>query len=129
MDLRALISATRRIAVLGYSSNPARAGRYVPEYLTARGFTVLPVNPVLDEAGVFPRLEDVPAPVDMVLIFRRPEHVPAHLPEILALTPPPKVVWMQLGIVVPDVAKALEETGIAVVMDRCLKVDHAALFG
>lgn len=118
-----ILQNTRRIAVLGYSDRPERAGRYVPDYLQRVGYQVVGVNPRLaGQAGVVSRLGEVQPPADLVLIFRKNEEVPGHLPEILATRP--RYVWLQSGIRHDETARALLEAGIGVVQDRCMMVEH-----
>lgn len=125
--LRDLIGATRTIAVVGASANPARAGFYVPAYMKSRGFAVIGVNPGLDVAFGRPTvssLSQIEGPVEMVLVFRRSELVPGHLDDILSMEPRPRAVWLQLGIRHDQTARALVDAGIHVIQDRCLMVDH-----
>lgn len=117
------------VAVLGASVRTGRAGNYVPRYLHGEGFDIHPVNP--DYAGqdlfgirVVPHLSDVPLPIDVIDVFRRSEHLPTHLPEILALDPLPRAVWFQKGVRHDEVAARLSEAGIEVVQDRCMLADH-----
>ena len=128
--LRDLLRSTRTIAVLGIKDHPSQDAHRVPAYLQARGMRILPVNPgiesTLGEPAVASLLELREVP-DMVNVFRAPRHLPAHLPEILALEPRPRSVWLQLGIRDDAFARRLEEHGIAVVQDRCLMVEYARL--
>ena len=122
----------RSIAVLGARDRPYQAGFYVPQYLWKQGYTVLPVNPgrvgqVLWGHPVVARLNALTQPVDMVNIFRRAETLPGHLEEILALSPTPAVVWLQLGIRNDAFAAQLESEGITVIQDRCTLADHRRL--
>jgi predicted CoA-binding protein len=128
--IRQILADTQRVAVLGirseqYSSRPAF---YVPQYLASAGLDVIPV-PVYDlnvqvilGKKVFHRLADIPGEIDVVDVFRRSEDIPAHLQDMLAKRP--KAVWFQSGIRNDEVAEALARTGIKVVQDRCLMVDH-----
>lgn len=129
--LRDIFEQDRRLAVLGYSDKPDRAGHYVPEYLAAHGYTIVGVNPMLAGRTVPPArgpvrasLAELNEPVDLVLMFRRSADVLAHVPEILALDPLPRTVWMQSGISNEEAARQLSERGIRVVQDRCMMVDH-----
>lgn len=131
-ELRRLITSCRRIAVIGYSSQPAKAGSYVPAYLRQHGYEIFPVNPKLaasDPNAASADLAALPSGCDMVLIFRQSALVPGHLPDILALQPPPALVWLQLGIRSSEARQALEARGIRVVEDLCLKVEHSRLCG
>ena len=123
----------RRIAVLGIKPE-SRAGApafYVPEYMLRHGYDVVPVPvyypDVVEILGhrVYRSLRDVPGPIDMVNVFRRPRDIPPHVADILAAKP--RVVWLQLGITHPEVAETLARAGIQVVQDRCLMVEHRRL--
>lgn len=124
-----LLAQARTIAVLGAHLDPARPARTVPAYLAAQGFTVLPVNPRYVGHSAFGqpfvgRLQDLDVQVDLVDVFRPPSALAGHLPDLLAMSPLPRVVWFQSGIRNDDVAAALEAHGITVVQDRCTLVEH-----
>ncbi len=130
--IRGILESARTIAVLGAQANAALAAHWVPDYLAAQGYRILPVNPRL--AGerlwgepVRATLRELQEPVDIVDVFRRGEHIPAHLDDILAMRPLPKVVWLQLGIKNDAAAKRLEEAGISVVQNRCAYAEHRRL--
>jgi uncharacterized protein len=129
--LAQLIQGARRIAVVGLSRKPERPSHGVAAYLQRVGYKIIPVNPaggVTLGEPVHPNLRAAAAaagPIDIVNIFRRSEHIPALLDDLLEIRP--GLVWMQQGIRHPDVARELEADGIAVVMDRCLAVDHQFL--
>ena len=129
-DIRELIAAVQRIAVLGIkteqqSSQPAF---YVPQYLHRAGFDVIPVPvyyPEVEEIlgkPVYRRLADIPGTLDLVNVFRRPQDIEEHLDDMLAAKP--AAVWFQSGIRHEVVAEALALAGIKVVQDRCLMVEH-----
>src|SRR5215203_1585160 len=129
--LRDILRSARRIAVVGLSRKPERPSHGVAAYLQSSGYTIVPVHPIggvtLGEP-VYPDLRSAAAaagPIDIVNIFRRSEHIPALLEQLLEIQP--QLVWMQVGIRHPEVARKLEEAGIAVVMDRCLAVEHQFL--
>ena len=133
IEIRDLITAVRRIAVLGIkteqqSSQPAF---YVPQYLDRAGFDVIPVPvyypDVTEILGkpVYRRLADIPGTLDLVNVFRRPQDVEAHLDDMLAAKP--AAVWFQSGIRHAAVAETLARAGIKVVQDRCLMVEHRSL--
>ncbi len=132
-DIARIVRQCRRIAVLGIKPEARRdrAAFYVPAYMAAQGYDVVPVPVYYPEVTeilgrpVFRRLTDVPGPVDMVNVFRRPADIPAHVPDILAAAP--RVVWFQLGIVHDEAAATLARAGIQVVQDRCLLVEHQRL--
>ncbi len=115
------------VAVLGAHSQTHRPAFYVPEYLSSRGYRVLPVNPAklgmtLWDAPVAASLTEV-GPVDLVDVFRRSDALEGHVDEILAMDPLPKTVWFQLGIRNDAVAERLRAAGIRVVQDRCTLAD------
>ncbi|MGH8619839.1 MAG: CoA-binding protein [Burkholderiales bacterium] len=126
----ALLAETKTIAVLGIKTEAQadQAAYYVPHYLQSAGLEVIPVPVYYPEVTtilgrrVYRRLVDIPGPVDLVNVFRRPQDVAAHVDDILAKQP--KAVWLQLGIRNDAVAAKLATAGIRVVQDRCLMVDH-----
>jgi hypothetical protein len=131
-ELRDLLRRVRSIAVLGIKDGEGDDAFRVPRYMQAHGYRILPINPklasVLGERAL-PSLAALEGGVDLVNVFRAPQHVPAHVDEILALSPRPLGVWLQLGITHAEAAARLEAAGIAVVQDRCLMVEHRRLLG
>lgn len=129
--LQRILQATRTVAIVGASANPTRPSYSVYTYLAARtDYTLYPVNPniaEIDGAAVYSSLAKLPAVPDMVDVFRRYDDLPAVLSDVLALPELPKTMWLQQGLWHEQVARAAEAAGIAVVMDRCLKVDYARL--
>jgi len=130
--LRAILRQTRTIAILGASDQPARAGCYVATYLHGQGYDVVGISPRLAGQRFCGRpalasLAALPGPIDLVDVFRRSEELAAHLPELLALRPLPRVVWLQLGVVDEAFAAALESAGVEVVRDRCTLAEHRRL--
>lgn len=128
-EIRALLADTKTIAVVGLSDDPARASYGVASYLQRHGFTIIPVNPnltgpVLGEQS-YASLRDVPVPIDLVDVFRRPEFVPAVVEDAIAVGA--RAVWMQLGVAHEGAAERAMAAGLQVVMDRCLAVDHRML--
>ena len=130
--LRGILGRVRTIAVVGASANWNRPSTFVMRYLQTKGYRTFPVNPGL--AGqqllgetVYASLRDIPEPVDMVDIFRAPEHVGPVVDEAIAIGA--KVVWMQLGIRDDAAAARAEAAGIDVVMDRCAKIEFGRLGG
>lgn len=126
-----LVRNARRIAVVGLSRKPERPSHSVAAYLQRAGYTIIPVHPaggVTLGQQVYHDLRSAAAaagPIDIVNVFRRSEHIPSLLDQLLEVRP--QLVWMQQGIRHPEVARQLEAAGIAVVMDRCLAVDHQLL--
>ncbi len=133
-EISAILRSVRSIAVVGASLKDVRPSYFVVRYLTDKGYDVFPINPghggetVLGRK-VYATLADVPEPIDMVDIFRGPEHVPGIVEEALALVPRPKVIWMQLGIRHDDAAARAEAAGLTVVMNRCPKIEYGRLSG
>lgn len=132
--IRSILSDVRTIAIVGASANAARPSYFVMKYLSERGYRVFPVNP--GQAGktvagltFVATLADVPEPIDMVDVFRAPEHVPAVVDEVLALSPRPRVLWTQLGVRHDAAAARAEAAGLRVVMDRCPKIEYGRLSG
>lgn len=129
-DIVALLRATRRIAVLGIKpeSHADQAAHYVPAYMAKAGYEIIPVPTYYPEVTeilgkkVYRKVEEIPEPVDMVNVFRRPSDIPPHVDDIIAAKP--KSVWFQLGIRNDEAARRLAEAGIKVVQDRCLMVEQ-----
>ena len=128
-----IVRECKRIAVLGMKTEAQREqpAFYVPEYMARAGYDIVPV-PVyypevtrILERPVFRAVRDVPPPIDMVDVFRRPHDIPPHVEDILAARP--RVVWFQLGIRNEAAAEAFARAGIEVVQDRCLLVEHRRL--
>ena len=131
-ELRNLLKNAKTIAVVGAKDQRSEDAYRVPLYMQQAGYRVIPVNPQLSlalDATCHPTLSEVEGAVDIVNLFRASEHVPGHVDEILALDPPPKAVWMQLGIHHGEAAQRLREAGIGVIQDRCIMVDHRRLVG
>lgn len=124
-EITQIVKSAKTIAVVGLSSNPDKASYRVAMYLRDVGFTIIPVNPTLTEwqgLKTYASVNDIPGPIDIVDIFRRPEDVLPVVAEAIAKKA--KVVWMQLGIVNNAAADAARAAGLKVVMDRCLLVEH-----
>ena len=129
-----LLRDVKRVAVIGASANTIRPSYFVTKYLIAKGYEVFPINPGRAGGEILGRptyasLADVPQPIDIVDVFRRAEALPGIVQEIMALETLPKVVWLQLGIRDDAIAAVLEMAGIAVVQDRCPKIEYARLSG
>lgn len=127
-DLRELLSNFKIIAVVGLSPKPDRDSYQVAAYLQQNGYRVLPVRPAQSEIlgeKAYASLDDISGPVDIVDVFRSSEQVLPHAREALRLKP--KVFWMQEGIENQAAAELLTAAGIDVVMNRCIKREHARL--
>ena len=132
--IRGILQSVKTIALVGASSNPVRPSYFVMKYLLDKGYDLIPVNPGL--AGqtilgqmVYASLKDIPKPVDMVDIFRNAEAAGPITDEALALTPKPKVIWMQLSVRNDEAAARAEAQGLQVVMNRCPKMEYGKLSG
>ena len=133
--VRAVLTAVKTVAMVGASPKPERPSYHVMEYLQKHGYRVIPINPgqaggrILGEA-VYASLAEVPAPFEMVDIFRNAEAAGAITAEALDLRRDKGIttLWMQLDIVNPDAAARAEAAGLTVIMDRCPKIEHARLF-
>jgi uncharacterized protein len=130
LDARALLKAAKRLAVLGIKTE-AQASKpafFVAEYLRRSGFEIVPVPVYFPDATeilgepVYRTLADVPGEIDMVVVFRKANDIPAHLDDIIACAP--RSVWFQLGIRNAEAARKLTEAGIDVVQDRCTMIEH-----
>lgn len=123
-----LLGGSHTIAVVGLSGRKSRPSHGVSEYMQRAGYRIIPVNPnereVLGEKS-YPDLESVPVPVDIVNIFRRPEHVPAIVEAAIRIGA--KAVWMQEEVVHEEAARRAREAGLAVVMNRCILKEHRRL--
>lgn len=121
-----ILREAQHIAVVGFSTNPQKAGYYVPAYLKRHGYTIHAVNPNanegLDGAPAYAALADVPVPVDLVLIFQRSENVPPFVDQAIDIGA--KAVWMQLGIANQEAADKAEAAGLDVVQNACMLVEH-----
>ena len=129
-DKKTILEQVKVLAVVGLSRRDSRPGYYVPAYMHAAGYRIIPVNPYLEEAlgeKAYPDLVSIPEPVDMVVIFRRSEDVPPVIDEAIEIGA--KVVWMQLGIINEEAATKARAAGLQVVMNSCIKIDHQRLFG
>jgi predicted CoA-binding protein len=124
-EIRALLKRVKTIAVVGLSPNPARPSYGVARAMQGYGYRIIPVHPATREIlGVraYPCLADIPEPVDLVDVFRRPEHLDGIVDECLALKV--KNLWIQDGIINEPAALRARSGGIWVVMDRCIYRDY-----
>jgi predicted CoA-binding protein len=131
-ELRELLRSVKSIAVLGIKGGADDDAFRVPAYMQEHGYRIVPISPKLDTVlgeRVLRSLAELRGGVDLIDVFRAPQHIPAHTEEILALSPRPRAVWLQLGITHPESAARLEAAGITVVQDLCLMVEHRRLLG
>jgi len=127
-DLRRILKEARVIAVVGLSPKPQRPSHGVANYLIARGYTVIPVNPghaeILGQV-CYPNLESIPVKVDIVNVFRNSEDVPPIADEAIRIGA--KCLWLQFGVISDVAAEKASAAGLDVVVNRCLKIEDAAL--
>jgi predicted CoA-binding protein len=132
-EIRQLLLDTKVIAVVGLSANPDRASNQVAWYLHHQGYRLFGVNPACPEQELFggvpvvASLDEIPEPIDIVDVFRRPEYTPDVARAAVAVGA--RALWLQLGIRNDEARAVAEEGGLTYVEDRCLKVDHARLLG
>ena len=128
--IRKILGGSTTIAVVGISNKPDRPSYEVADYLKVNGYRIIPVNPNIDEVlgeKAYPDLASIPERVDVVDIFRRSEDVGPVVDE--AIKAGAKAVWIQLGIVNDVAAEKASRSGLDVVMDRCIKVEHRRIYG
>ena len=132
--LRQILTRSRSFACVGVSPDPIRPSHFVARYLKMRGYRVVPVNPKAAGTELFGEtvvadLSAIEGPVDVLDVFRRPEAVPALVEEALRVLPGLSCVWLQIGIVSPEAEAMCREAGIAIVQNRCPKIEHQRLNG
>ena len=129
-SLRRILKACRTLAVVGLSAEWHRPSYFAAKYLQQHGYRIVPVNPkypeILGEKS-YARLEDIPFPVDMVDVFRREADVPPIARSAIAIGA--KCLWQQLGVKNQEADAIARAAGMDSVMDRCVKIEHARLFG
>lgn len=130
LEIQRALARHGTVAVVGLSGNALRASNFVGFYLQRHGYRVIPVNPreqtILGEKS-YASLLDIPEPVDLVNVFRKPDALPEiarHAVEIGA-----KVLWCQFNVINAEGARTAEQGGLSVIMDRCIKVEHARYIG
>lgn len=125
--IRRILENAKRIAVLGIKIHADRPAHFVPEYARTAGYEIIPVPVYYPDVTeifgekVYRKIADIPGDVDIVDVFRRPEHIPQHVDDIISKKP--KAVWFQSGIRNDEAAEKLARAGIEVVQDRCLMVE------
>jgi len=130
MVIREILHTARTIAIVGLSSNVLRPSNFVGFYLQRHGYRIVPVNPNEREAvgeKAFASLSDIPFKVDVVDVFRASQFVPAIAEEAVRIGA--GALWLQFGVISADGARIAEQAGLKVVMDRCMKVEHARHMG
>ena len=128
--IQRVLHGAKTIAVVGLSANELRASYFVAYYLKRHGYRVIPVNPreteILGETS-YPTLRDVPEPVDIVNVFRAPDALPEIARDTVAIGA--GTLWCQFGVINDEGNRIAEDGGVTVVVDRCLKVEHARYVG
>ncbi|HXW88183.1 MAG TPA: CoA-binding protein [Streptosporangiaceae bacterium] len=130
LTIQRVLHSAKTIATVGLSPNELRASYFVGYYLKRHGYRVIPVNP--REAEIlgqtcYPSLLDVPEPVDVVNVFRAPDALPEIARQAVAIGA--DTLWCQFGVINEEGARIAEDGGVNVIMDRCLKVEHARYMG
>lgn len=131
-SLRALLSQAQTIAIVGAKDKAGQPVDRVGRYLIEVGYTVIPVHPVRKvvwERVAYPTLEAVPTSIDIIVLFRASQYCADHARETLVLNPFPKAFWMQQGIRSAGAGAILAPTGITIVEDACIMVEHRRLLG
>ena len=129
-ELRRILKTNHTIAVVGLSADWYRPSYFAAKYMQEHGFRIIPVNPKYDEIlgeKCYPNLKAIPEPVDIVDVFRKPDDCVPIAQDAVAIGA--KVLWLQLGVVNEEAARIAEAGGLEVVMDRCVKIEYARLFG
>jgi uncharacterized protein len=130
LTIQRVLLGAKTIAIVGLSGNSLRASNFVGFYLRRHGYRVIPVNPreteIFGERS-YASLQEVPEPVDVVNVFRAPDALPAIAREAVAIGA--GCLWCQFGVINAEGARIAEDGGLAVVMDRCIKVEHARYVG
>jgi predicted CoA-binding protein len=130
LTIQRLLNSAKTIAIVGLSGNELRASYFVAYYMKRHGYRVIPVNPreneILGETS-WPSLREVPVPIDVVNVFRAPAALPQIATDAVAVGA--GALWTQFGVVNQEGAEIAEAGGLTVIMDRCLKVEHARYAG
>ncbi len=127
--MRQVLEDAKRIAVVGLSNKPERDSYRVAQYLQEQGYEIIPVNPMVDEVlgqKAVASLKEIEGEVDIVDVFRRSEEIPGVVDDAIAIGA--KAIWLQLGVIHEEAAQKAVDQGLDVIMDRCIKVEHARLF-
>lgn len=128
IDVMKSALASKTIAVVGLSSNPARDSHMVSNYMQQHGYTIIPVNPRESEIlgnPCYPSLQDVPIPIEVVNVFREPNAVPDVARQAAEINA--RFMWLQLGVISVEGVKIAEASGVTCIVDRCIKVEHAKI--
>lgn len=130
LTIQRVIHTAKTIAIVGLSGNELRASYFVGYYLRRHGYQVIPVNPreseILGQTS-YPSLLDVPVPVDVVNVFRAPDALPGIATDAVQIHA--GTLWCQFGVINLEGARIAQDAGLTVIMDRCLKIEHARYVG
>ena len=128
--LRRILKENKTIAVVGLSAQWHRPSNFAAKYMIDHGYTIIPVNPQYDEVlgqKCYKSLRDIPGQVDLIDCFRKAEDIPPLVDDAIAIRA--RVLWLQLGVINEDAAEKARAAGLEVVMNRCVKIEHARAFG
>ncbi len=128
--LRRVLRESRTLAIVGLSADWFRPSYFAAKYMQEHGYRIIPVNPKYDTIfgdKCYPSLSAIPEPVDLVDVFRKPADAPAIAREAVAIGA--KTLWLQIGVINDEAVKIAQDAGLTVVMDRCVKIEYARLFG
>ena len=128
--IRRILTENNVLAVVGLSANESRPSFFAAKYMQDHGYKIIPVNPRYDQIlgnTCYPDLESIPEPVDIVDVFQRPDRVMPLAESAVAIKA--KVLWMQLGVVNQEAEQVARTGGLEVIMNRCVKIEYARLFG
>ncbi|MCV2217971.1 CoA-binding protein [Thauera sp. Sel9] len=128
--LRRVLQESRSIAVVGLSADWFRPSYFAAKYMQAHGYRIIPVNPkypeILGEKS-YPDLASIPEKVDIVDVFRKPADAVAVAEQAIAIGA--RTLWLQIGVINEEARRKAEAAGLTVIMDRCVKIEYARLFG
>ena len=130
VTLRRVLKQSRTIAVVGLSADWFRPSYFAAKYMQEHGYRIIPVNPKYPEIlgeKCYPDLRSIPEPVDIVDVFRKPADAVPIAEEAVAIGA--KTLWLQIGVINEDARRIAESAGLTVIMDRCVKIEYARLFG
>jgi predicted CoA-binding protein len=130
LEIQRVLHSAKTIAIVGLSGNELRASYFVGYYLRRHGYRIIPVNPRETEIlgqKCYPSLTEVPEPVDIVNVFRAPDALPQIARDAVAIGA--GTLWCQFGVINPEGARIAADGGVTVIMDRCIKVEHARFVG
>ncbi len=127
-EITKILKDSKNIAIVGISADETKDSNSVAKYIKQKNYQIFPVNPKYDEVigeKCYKNLKLIPQPIDIVVIFRKPEAIPAVVDEAIDINA--KTVWMQLGLANNSSAAKARKSGLSVVMNKCIKVEHANL--